>query len=235
MTLRIDVVDWITGKLVIGNTGLGVKGSLIPSTGEDGASILYNDITLPADNDKEIRALVLTWPSAGYLFVYEDGSFSFTGAPDGTYTFTYQLYIDGTATGGVSTVTLNVGSGLNANGVSVATTTASITTQIRMAAGAFSVATSSASLTTAINLAANAVSVASATAELNVTTSPIYADAVSRSVATAELTTSVLLEAFAQARATGTANLTTGGAGQVGIGDKLTITYIADPITITLM
>ena len=95
MSLRIDTTELISGAYVIGETGLGVLGSAIPSTGEHGASFLYNDLTLPDDAGKEIRGLIVTPPSAGVFYAWEDGSFSLVGAPDGTYTFTYRLFVDG--------------------------------------------------------------------------------------------------------------------------------------------
>lgn len=109
MSLRVDTSPLISGALVIGNRGLGVLGSSVPSTGDNGAGYLYNDLSLPADANKEVRGLILTQPSAGTLYAYEDSSFEFTGAPDGTYTFTYRLYVDGADTG-VGTVNLQVGS-----------------------------------------------------------------------------------------------------------------------------
>lgn len=109
MSLIIDSSDWISGCLLIGETGFGVLAENIPSTGGDGASYLYNDLSLPADNGKEICGQITSWPSAGSLYAYEDGSFSFTGAPDGAYTFSYQLYVDGVATGSPVTVDLLVG------------------------------------------------------------------------------------------------------------------------------
>ena len=108
MIVRIDSTDYYSG-VVIGNVGLGVFAEDIPSTGDAGASFLYNDVTLPADNGKQIRAHILTLPTAGTLFVYEDGSFTFTGATDGAYTFTYQLYVDGVSTGSPATVSITVG------------------------------------------------------------------------------------------------------------------------------
>lgn len=107
MSLRISATDYFSG-LVIGETGLGVLAENIPSTGDSGASFLYNDVSLPADNGKEIRGEILTQPSSGFLVAYEDGSFEFSGAPDGTYTFTYRLFIDGVSSGDY-TVTLAVG------------------------------------------------------------------------------------------------------------------------------
>jgi len=111
MSLRADTASLITGSLVVGDRGLGVLGSEVPSTGDSGAGYLYNDLSLPGDASKEVRGLITSQPSAGTLYAYEDSSFTFTGAPDGTYSFTYQLYVDGAATGSPATVTLTVGSG----------------------------------------------------------------------------------------------------------------------------
>ena len=109
MSLRIDTSEWISGYLLIGETGLGVLGSAIPSTGDNGAGYAYNDLSLPADAGKEICGRITTWPTAGTLFAYDDTSFEFSGAPDGSYSFQYQLYVDGVAVGSPQTVTLIVG------------------------------------------------------------------------------------------------------------------------------
>lgn len=108
MSMRIDS-SLISGSLVVGVGGLGVLAEDVPSTGESGAGYLFNDLTFPDDNGKEVRGEILTLPSAGDLFADEDSGFSFVGAPDGTYTFTYQLYVDGVLTNPVATVTLIVG------------------------------------------------------------------------------------------------------------------------------
>lgn len=170
--VRISATSWIVGLVLVGNTGLGVLGSAIPSSGTDGSSFLYNDITLPADANKQIRALILTRPSAGTLFVYEHGGFIFFGAPDGTYTFTYQVYADGVTTGSPATVTLNVGSGVSASINSVSVCTGSLTTGIRLSTTINSVSISTASLLTAIKLAASPSSVA--TAHANLTAGDIF-------------------------------------------------------------
>jgi hypothetical protein len=109
MSLRIDTSEWISGALVIGDVGGGVLAEDIPSTGDDGPPYAYNDLSLPADNGKEICGRITTWPSAGTLYAYEDTSFTFIGAPDGTYTFQYQLYADYVAIGSPTTATLTVG------------------------------------------------------------------------------------------------------------------------------
>ena len=108
MSLRVDTSSLISGALVCGNRGLGVLGSEVPSTGDNGAGYVYNDLSLPADANKEVRGLIVTPPSAGTFFAYEDSSFEFT-APNGAYSFTYRLFVDG-ADLGTATVTLSVGS-----------------------------------------------------------------------------------------------------------------------------
>lgn len=108
MSQRFDSA-WISGAHLFGNDGLGELAENIPATGDSGASYLYNDLSLPADNGKEICGRITTWPSAGTLTAYEDGSFEFD-APDGAYSFAYQLYVDGVATGSPATVELLVGS-----------------------------------------------------------------------------------------------------------------------------
>jgi hypothetical protein len=108
MSLRIDTAELISGAYVLGDTGLGVLGSAVPSAGEHGASYLYNDLSLPADANKEIRGLIVTAPSAGEFFAFEDGSFSLIGAADGEYTFVYRLFVDG-ADLGTATATIVIG------------------------------------------------------------------------------------------------------------------------------
>jgi hypothetical protein len=164
MSLRIDTSEWIAGSLLIGDTGLGVLGSAIPSTGGSGAGYAYNDLSLPADSTKEICGQITTWPSAGTLTAYEDTSFDFSGAPDGTYTFTYQLYVDGVATGSPATVTLSVGtiSG-NASGTP-ASITLSAPTATATGEGSFSGSISDADIDRIV---------ASVLAALNATTIPV--------------------------------------------------------------
>ena len=108
MSLRIDTTELISGAYVIGETGLGVLGSAVPSTGLYGPSYLYNDLSLPADASKEVRGLIVTPPSAGTFYAWEDGSFSLVGAPDGSYTFVYRLYVAGVDLG-TATDTITIG------------------------------------------------------------------------------------------------------------------------------
>jgi hypothetical protein len=110
-----DVVDTAdiqgAGTDTIGTGGFGVLGSSIPSSGTNGPGYTYNDLSLPADAGKEICGRITTWPSSGTLYAYEDTSFTFTGAADGSYTFQYQLYVDGASVGSPATVSLAVGDG----------------------------------------------------------------------------------------------------------------------------
>lgn len=109
MSYRFDST-LIPGAYHLGNRGLGVLGSIIRAstgTGDHGPGYLFNDLT-GADDAKEIRGLVLTQPSAGAFFAYEDGSFTLADAPDGTYTFTYRLFADGVDSG-TATAAITIG------------------------------------------------------------------------------------------------------------------------------
>lgn len=98
MSLRIDVVDQQPGCIEIGCTGLGVLAEAIPAGGQGGGAFLHDCLELPTDLGKEIRGVVTVWPAAGQLFVFEDGSFIFSG-PDGVHEFSYDLYQDGAPQG----------------------------------------------------------------------------------------------------------------------------------------
>ena len=108
MTHRHDAA-WVPSAHEHGVGGFGVLAETIPSEGDEGAAYCYNDLIFPEDNGKEICGRVVSLPSAGVMFAYEDTSFLFSGAPDGTYSFEYQLYVDGVATGLPATVELAVG------------------------------------------------------------------------------------------------------------------------------
>ncbi len=124
MAIRVDTTSWLPGAILVGDTGFGVLGSDVPASGEDGSGYLYDQLSLPADASKEVCGRITSWPSAGTLYGYEDTSFTFSGAPDGVYTFEYQKYLDGVATGSPVTVTLIVGGG---NVVQVPTGTLTLT------------------------------------------------------------------------------------------------------------
>jgi hypothetical protein len=148
----------ISGAQTYGSGGLGILGSVIratTATGPHGAGYLYNDWDDASDDPKEFRGLITVEPSAGTFLAYEDGSFTLTGAPDGSYSFTYQLYVDGVATGSPQVDTITIGSG-GVTGTSAVTLSAYTQT----AAGAVAVSgASSVSLQPYTQTAAGAVQV----------------------------------------------------------------------------
>ena len=98
-----------------GGGGLGSPVASIPQSGEAGAGYLANEAADSANAGKEIRGLILTAPSAGVFKVGELSEFTLTGAPDGAYTFTYQVYLDG-SDGGIGTGSIIIGgAALNGN------------------------------------------------------------------------------------------------------------------------
>jgi hypothetical protein len=111
-------VSWVcddTTELVSGGwlasayAGHGILAEDIPAAGEHGASVLYDQIALPGDAGKELRALLLSTPSGmTSWFQDEDGSVE-AEAPDGSYTYSIQVYVDGVALGTPKTVTLTFG------------------------------------------------------------------------------------------------------------------------------
>lgn len=105
MSIRVDSSPLIPGSVVVGTPGLGVLGSDIPSTGDSGPGYAYEDL-IAGDDTKEIRGLIVSWPTNGTLRAYEDTSFTYDGSSD---TFQYQLYVDGVSRGSVVTHTLLIG------------------------------------------------------------------------------------------------------------------------------
>jgi hypothetical protein len=101
----------LAGAYHFGGPGLGVLGSVIRATtasGTHGPGYLYNDWDGSGDDAKAFQGLVITPPSAGVFVAWEDGSFALTGAPDGSYSFTYRLYLDG-ADQGTATASITLG------------------------------------------------------------------------------------------------------------------------------
>lgn len=79
------------------------------ASGGSGAGVLYNDWD-SGDDAKEFRALIVTPPASGTFTANEDGSFSLVGAADGSYSYTYRLFLDGVDQG-TAVATLTVGAG----------------------------------------------------------------------------------------------------------------------------
>lgn len=103
-SLRIDTTEPIAGALLIGDTGLGVLGAEIPSTGTHGPGYAYDSVILqPGYAGKEYRATITSLPAALTLAATETTAFTATG-PDGSHTVVWSLYEDGSLVGSTSFV-----------------------------------------------------------------------------------------------------------------------------------
>jgi hypothetical protein len=78
------------------------------ATGDNGAGLLYDESINPANAGKQLRLVVTSPPSAGVFFAYENGSFDFSGAPDGSYSIGYNVLADNVLIGS-DTATVAVG------------------------------------------------------------------------------------------------------------------------------
>ena len=115
MTWLCDSTELVSGAwLASAYPGHGVLGVNVPNDGTDGPSALYGVLSLPADNNVEVRGYITRWPTNGTLTIDEDGSFTYTGTTD---YFEFQLFADGVAStvdigygAGISRITLQVGS-----------------------------------------------------------------------------------------------------------------------------
>lgn len=93
------------GWLTSAYPGLGILGSAIPATGDNGGSPVLND---GISAGKEYRWALVTPPASGTLTLYEDLTFEFSGASDGIHSAVYRLWEDGVDQG-TATITLQVG------------------------------------------------------------------------------------------------------------------------------
>lgn len=107
MSVRVDSPLQV-GAVTVGDRGLGVTASSVPSVGEDGPAFFYDQITSLGLSTEDVRGLVTVQPVSGSLFAYEDGSFTFSG-DESAVSFTYQLYVDGVLTGSPQVVSLTIG------------------------------------------------------------------------------------------------------------------------------
>ena len=107
-SMRVSLTPLIANSLMVGDTGLGVEGINIPSTGQNGPSVLFQYVTLPADNETEFRMLITSLPSVGTLTTFEDSSFIYDAPVPTIDSFTYEWFRDG-VTQGSDTVNLTIG------------------------------------------------------------------------------------------------------------------------------
>lgn len=217
MSWRSDTAQWLPGSgwLSSAYPGFGITGAAMraaTATGDHGPGLLYNDWDSSADDAKEFRALVETPPVAGILDVREDGSFTFSGAPDGAYTLVYRLFVDG-ADLGTATASFTIGAAsiaLQASAQASGVASARLTTAIRLRASAVASGVASGRLSTAIRLRASAVASGVAAARLTAGGISLQASAMASGVASARLTTAIRLRASAVASGVARAVLTAG-------------------------
>ena len=112
--IRFTTSDTLGGQVPLAVfDGYGYLPAEIPSTGDSGPSVLYNDQPTAGN---EYLATLVSPPAAGVLAFNWDGSFSYTGP---STTFTYQLYENGVAIGSPALVTLQVGASGGSSGAIV--------------------------------------------------------------------------------------------------------------------
>lgn len=96
------------GRRVLGTPNVGLIASQIVSetaTGDSGPGLLYDEALV--NTGKQLRVHITSAPASGSLFAEENGSFTLTGAADGSYTIGYQYYVDNVLAGS-DTATVNV-------------------------------------------------------------------------------------------------------------------------------
>lgn len=91
-TTRVDSASLLSGFTVVGTAGHGVLGSTVPTTGDDGASLIDPYLTRPYDNDVEVRIVVTAVSSGVTIQLNEDGSGVVTVPSDGTHWVDFQIY-----------------------------------------------------------------------------------------------------------------------------------------------
>ena len=85
------------GRRILGVPQVGILAATIASqtaTGDNGPGLLYDESINPVNAGKQLRLVVTSPPSAGVFFAYENGSFDFSGAPDGSYSIGYDVLAD---------------------------------------------------------------------------------------------------------------------------------------------
>ena len=99
------------GRRILGVPHVGILAATITSqtaTGDNGPGLLYDESINPVNAGKQLRMVVTSPPSAGVFFAYENGSFDFSGAPDGSYSIGYNVLADNVLIGS-DTATVAVG------------------------------------------------------------------------------------------------------------------------------
>jgi hypothetical protein len=84
-SVRVDSSSLVSGAVVVGAAGQGVQGSTVPSTGDDGASLIYPSLSLPYDNTVDVRVVVTAVSSGVTIQVDETGAATVTVPGDGVH------------------------------------------------------------------------------------------------------------------------------------------------------
>lgn len=84
-------------RLILGTPNVGILASTILSqtaTGDNGPGLLYDAANDPVNAGKLLRLSVTSAPGVGTLFIGENGTVDFSGAPNGLYTIGYNECAD---------------------------------------------------------------------------------------------------------------------------------------------
>jgi hypothetical protein len=91
-TVRVDGASLISGVVVVGVAGHGVLGALVPTTGDDGGSLIDSYLTRPHDDNVEGRVLVTAVSSGVTIQADETGAATITVPGDGSHWIDYQIF-----------------------------------------------------------------------------------------------------------------------------------------------
>lgn len=108
MTFLVSSDPLISGGFAVrAYPGFGILGADIPDEGDSGPSPVLNDTGIVSDG--QYYWFAETFPSSGTLTLYPDLTFTFEGAADGAYTWTYRVGDQTGESATVGTVTLTIG------------------------------------------------------------------------------------------------------------------------------
>lgn len=235
--MRRNLNQSFTGSRILGTPQVGVLASAIPSSGDQGASLLYNKISAGDPAGCLYRVWMTSQPASGTLSVDETGAFTFSGAPDGTYTAgervdkydpavglsstdtgTAKFYVNvpGAALAGAAVAQVSVsgslvpvGAALSGSAAAAAALAGSLVgTSAALSGSIAAQAGASATLTTAIALSGSAVAQASVSALFTLSSAALSGSAVASATIGATLTTAIRLAGAVMAESIVTAKLT---------------------------
>lgn len=190
--------------------GFGILGVDIPTTGDNGGSVVLNDDIEPTG---EYSWRVVTPPAEGVLTIYPDLSSLHTGAPDGVWPWVYRLYKFGVDQG-TATVYSRFGTAVNlaAVGVSVASGNATGLVSVPLSAAGIALAGGGAAAQATVRISAAGLAAAAGAAGLSAAVLLAGAGA-AQAAGNAPLAARLSALAAGSAQASGTAILSGGAPG----------------------